>query len=68
MKFERSPLPYALDALEPLLSREQIELHYEKHHRGYVDKLEKLIGEEPMADWDLEAIVRNSSGDIFHNA
>jgi len=68
MKLELPPLPYAFDALEPLLSTEQVELHYEKHHRGYVDKLEKLIGDQPMAEWDLEAIVRNSSGSVFQNA
>ena len=36
-------LPYGLDALEPHISRETMDYHYGKHHRGYVDKLNALI-------------------------
>ena len=43
MKFQLQPLPYPYDALEPIMSATTLELHYEKHHKGYVEKLEKLI-------------------------
>jgi superoxide dismutase, Fe-Mn family len=39
MNFELPPLPYPKDALEPYISRQTLEFHYEKHHRGYLDKL-----------------------------
>jgi Fe-Mn family superoxide dismutase len=68
MKIELPPLPWAKDALEPLLSKEQIEVHYEKHHRGYVEKLKKLIEDDPIASIELEAIVKLSQGDVFNNA
>jgi len=44
MKFELPPLPYEKSALAPHLSARTLELHYEKHHRGYLTKLEKAIG------------------------
>ena len=37
------PLPYALNALEPVMSEEQLTIHYTKHHQGYADKLNKVI-------------------------
>ncbi|HRW58626.1 MAG TPA: superoxide dismutase [Chlamydiales bacterium] len=36
-------LPYAFDALEPVISKEILQLHYEKHHQGYVNKLNEAI-------------------------
>jgi len=61
-------LPYALDALEPHISRETLEFHYGKHHRTYVDKLNGLIEGTEFATASLEDIVRKSSGGIFNNA
>ena len=63
---ELAPLPYAKDALEPYVSAETVEVHYEKHHRGYVEKLRKLLeGKEPAS---LEDLVMNESGPVFEQA
>ncbi len=61
-------LPYAMDALEPHISRETLEYHYGKHHKTYVDKLNPLIEGTDLEKADLETIVRNSSGGTFNNA
>lgn len=50
-------LPYALDALEPHISTDTMEFHYGKHHRGYVDKLNKLIEGTRFDDLPLEQII-----------
>ncbi len=65
---ELPALPYPMDALTPYISQETLEYHYGKHHRAYVDNLNKLIADTPMANQDLEAIIKNSSGGIFNNA
>jgi superoxide dismutase, Fe-Mn family len=61
-------LPYAMDALEPHISRETLEYHYGKHHRTYVDKLNGLIEGTEFADASLEDIIRRTSGGVFNNA
>ena len=62
-------LPYAPDALVPVLSRETLDYHYGKHHRAYVDKLNTLLPGSPFDDGDLERIVRDApAGPIFNNA
>jgi Fe-Mn family superoxide dismutase len=61
-------LPYAMNALEPHISRETLEFHYGKHHRTYVEKLNGLIEGGEFADASLEDIVRRSSGGVFNNA
>lgn len=61
-------LPYALDALEPHISKETLEFHYGKHHKTYVDNLNKLIEGTEFAKASLEEIVKKSSGGIFNNA
>ncbi len=43
MNFELPTLPYALDALQPHLSKETLEYHYGKHHQTYVDNLNQLV-------------------------
>ncbi len=68
MKLELPPLPYAKHELEPHMSRETVELHYEKHHRGYLHKLLSLIVDTPEAERTLEALVRSSHGAVFNNA
>lgn len=68
MKFELPPLPYSKKALEPHMSRETLEYHYEKHHRGYLTKLKGLIEGKPEAQKPLEEIVRSSDGNVFNNA
>lgn len=68
MKFELPPLPYAKDALEPHLSARTLDVHYEGHHRGYLTKLERAIGNKPEAEKQLEEIIRTSNGSVFNNA
>jgi Fe-Mn family superoxide dismutase len=68
MKFELPPLPYAKDALEPHMGRETLEYHYEKHHRGYLTKLQGLIQGTRQAEESLEGIMRTADGSVFNNA
>ncbi|WP_199851413.1 superoxide dismutase [Parabacteroides pacaensis] len=68
MKFELITLPYASDALEPVISKETIEFHHGKHLRAYVDNLNKLIQGTKFENADLETIVAESDGAIFNNA
>ena len=65
---ELPPLPYALDALEPHMSAETLEYHHGKHHKAYVEKLNKLIAGTRYEHMGLEEIVRVSQGAIFNNA
>jgi len=68
MKFEIPPLPYPKNALEPYLSAETLELHYEKHHKGYLAKLRKSIEGKPEAERSLEDLIRTAEGELFNNA
>lgn len=68
MKFEKVALPYATDALEPVISKQTIELHYGKHHQAYVDNLNKLTVGTKFEKSDLETVVKESDGAIFNNA
>lgn len=61
-------LPYAMDALEPHISKETLEFHYGKHHATYVTKLNGLIDGTDFAGKDLETIVKSSSAGVFNNA
>lgn len=66
-------LPYAANALEPAISASTIGFHYGKHHKGYVDTLNKLIAGTELADLTLEQIIAETSGKadkaaIFNNA
>ncbi len=68
MNFEVPALPYAKDALEPVMSSKTLEFHYEKHHKGYMVKLKAALEGKPDADKTLEDIVKSSSGGVFNNA
>jgi len=50
---EIQPLPWPEDSLEPVISSETIQYHYHKHHKGYVDKLNAKIAEDPELDISL---------------
>ena len=67
-RFDLPPLPYALDALAPVISRETLELHHGKHHRKYVDTTNQLVAEQNLQAQTLEELVRKSSGKLFNNA
>lgn len=68
MAYQLPPLPYEMDALEPVISRETVEYHYGKHHQAYVNNLNNLIKDTPMENLTLEEIILRSSGAIFNNA
>lgn len=68
MEHKLPQLPFAKDALEPIISQETIEYHYGKHHQAYVTNLNKLIAGTEFEDMPLEDIINNSSGGIFNNA
>lgn len=67
------PLPYGYDALAPHISEKTMHFHYDKHHKGYVDKLNELIKGGKLEKLSLEDIVVETRGDkdqqaIFNNA
>ncbi len=68
MKFELIKLPYAADALAPVISKETIEFHHGKHLQAYVNNLNNLIPGTKFENAPLEQIVAESDGAIFNNA
>jgi superoxide dismutase, Fe-Mn family len=67
------PLPYSENALDPVISAKTIGFHYGKHHKGYVDTLNKLIAGTALTDLSLEKLIAETAGKsdkvaIFHNA
>jgi len=66
--FSLITLPYAPNALEPVISQETIEYHYGKHLQTYVDNLNKLVAGTEFESMPLEEIVAKSQGGIFNNA
>ena len=67
-KFELMALPYADDALEPVISKETIGFHHGKHLLAYVNNLNGLLEGSPLADLPLEEIVKKAEGGILNNA
>lgn len=68
MKFELVSLPYATDALAPVIGKATIEFHHGKHLLAYVNNLNNLIPGTKFENADLETIVKESDGAIFNNA
>jgi superoxide dismutase, Fe-Mn family len=69
MAFELPPLPYARNALAPILSEETLDYHYGKHHLAYVNNLNNLVpGTEFEGKTLEEIIVKAPAGPIFNNA
>jgi Fe-Mn family superoxide dismutase len=71
--FTLPKLPYAEDALAPHISAQTMTLHYGKHHKGYVDTLNKLLKDDPLADLPLALVVHQTHGvaarkSVFNNA
>src|SRR5690606_35669344 len=66
-------LPYAESALEPIITGKTVSFHYGKHHKGYVDNLNKLVAGTEYADLALEKVIAGTAGrlegaSIFNNA
>ena len=73
MAFELLALPFAEDALEPYYSARTLSFHHGKHHKAYVDNLNKLIAGTDLESKSLEEIILLAAGDaaragIFNNA
>ena len=74
--FDQPPLPYAEDALAPAVSAETLRFHYGKHHKAYVDVLNKLTAGTPEAGRGLEELVKtappgplfNAAGQVWNHA
>jgi Fe-Mn family superoxide dismutase len=71
--FRLTPLPYAEDALEPHVSAKTVSFHYGKHHKGYVEKLNKLIAEKQIKAESLTSVIAAAAKDpeqkaVFNNA
>ena len=67
-KFELMVLPYAPEALEPVISKETIGFHHGKHLAAYVNNLNALLEGSPLAGLALEEIVCKATGGILNNA
>ena len=67
-KFELMALPYALEALEPVISKETIAFHHGKHLAGYVNNLNALLEGSPLEGLPLEEIVLKAEGGVLNNA
>jgi Fe-Mn family superoxide dismutase len=78
MSFELPKLPYAFDALEPNIDAKTMEIHHDKHHKGYTDNLNKAIEGTDLANKSIEEIlknldmknkaVRNNGGGFFNHS
>jgi Fe-Mn family superoxide dismutase len=73
MAFTLPNLPYAKDALSPHVSAETLEFHHGKHHQAYVNNLNNLVKDTPLANASLEEVIMASAKDekqqgIFNNA
>jgi Fe-Mn family superoxide dismutase len=71
--FELAPLPWKDDALAPLVSANTIRFHYGKHHKAYVDNLNRLVAGNPLSELSLAQLVREtanveSQSAIYNNA
>jgi Fe-Mn family superoxide dismutase len=70
--FTLPKLPWAEEALAPVISARTIQLHHGKHHKAYVDKLNGLVAGTRFADMPLDQVVRASAGEhetkVFNNA
>jgi len=68
MAFTLPPLPYDKNALAPHMSAETFDYHHGKHHKAYVDNLNKMVEGKPEATKSLEEIIKSSEGPMFNNS
>lgn len=71
--FQLKPLPYAEDALSPIINAQTLSFHHGKHHATYVNTLNKLLENDPLKERSLEDIIKSTHGkpekqQIFNNA
>jgi len=59
MAYTVPPLPYAYDALEPHIDKLTMEIHHDKHHQAYVDKVNAALQGTPLADAAIEDVLRD---------
>jgi Fe-Mn family superoxide dismutase len=60
--FEQAPLPYDTDALAPVIDQQTMDIHYNRHHAGYVKKLNQAVADNAeLQDMELQDIVENVS-------
>jgi Fe-Mn family superoxide dismutase len=65
---QQAPLPYEQNALDPIISASSLAFHYGKHHKTYVETLNKLVVGTDFADMRLEEIVKATVGEAHHAA
>ena len=68
MAFNLPELPYSKDALAPHISAETLDYHHGKHHKAYVDNLNKALDGKPEAAKSLEEVIMSAEGPVFNNA
>ncbi len=68
MKYELKPLPYALDALAPVISKQTLEFHYGKHLQAYINNTNTMVVGTPFENEPLEEIIKKAEGPLFNNA
>jgi len=67
-RFSLKPLPYAYDALAPIISRRTLQVHYDKHHRAYVENLNRITEESSVEPADLEVLILRAKSVAKHQA
>lgn len=68
MTYTQPELPYANDALAPVISKETVDYHYGKHEKAYIDNLNTLIKGTEWEEKSLEEIIKEANGPLFNNA
>ena len=68
MKHLLPELPYALDALAPIMSADTLNYHYGKHLQTYLDNVDHIIEGTPFADMKLKDMITKSQGSLYNNA
>jgi superoxide dismutase, Fe-Mn family len=67
-QYEFPALPFSMDALKPHISAETLDFHYNKHHKGYFEKMLKLLPGSGFEGEPLETIIKKSQGPLFNNS
>lgn len=61
-------LPFSKNSLEPTMSAKTLDAHYGKHHKGYVDKLNKLIRGTEFESRPIDDVIKSATGPLYNNA